>query len=173
MNFRDTLTVEQRKIYRHCLYEATKYFNVQKGYVLHHKDITMRETNLERYIQWLPEDLVVMSKVEHIKLHHTGSKRSEETRKKMSEADKGKTKYTDERLYKQGRTYSENVRSGKTILYWKGRKLSEEHKKHIGEAIKGRKGSQHWLGKHHSEETKQKMRDAWVIRRARRDNKCI
>ena len=49
MNFRDTLTVEQRKIYRHCLYEATKYFNVQKGYVLHHKDITMRETNLERY----------------------------------------------------------------------------------------------------------------------------
>ena len=122
MNFRDTLTVEQRKIYRHCLYEATKYFNVQKGYVLHHKDITMRETNLERYIQWLPEDFVVMSKVEHIKLHHTGSKRSEEARKKMSEADKGKQK---------------------------------------------------WLGKHHTEETKQKMREAWDIRRARRDNKCI
>ena len=35
------------------------------------------------------------------------------------------------------------------------------------------KGNQNWLGKHHSEETKQKMRDAWVIRRVRRDNKCI
>lgn len=50
--------------------------------------------------------------------------------------NKGKTKYTDERLYKQGRTYSENVRSGKTILYWKGRKLSEEHKKHVSEGMK-------------------------------------
>ena len=165
MNFRDTLTVEQRKIYRHCLYEATKYFNVQKGYVLHHKDITMRETNLERYIQWLPEDLVVMSKGEHTKLHHTGSKRSEETRKKMSEADKGNQKWLGKHHTEESKKKMSEAHKNKT--------LSEEHKKHIGEANKGRKGSQHWLGKHHSEETKQKMREAWDIRRARRDNKCI
>ena len=129
MNFRDTLTVEQRKIYRHCLYEATKYFNVQKGYVLHHKDITMRETNLERYIQWLPEDLVVMSKVEHIKLHHTGSKRSEETRKKMSEAHKNKTLSEEHKKH-----ISEANKGRKGSQHWLGKHHSEETKQKMREA---------------------------------------
>ena len=159
MNFRDTLTDEQRKTFRHCLYEATKYFNVPKGSVLHHKDITLKETNLERYIQWLPEDLVVMTKEEHIKLHHTGAKRSEETRKKMSEADKGKQKWL-------GKHHTEEAKQ-KISEAHKGKVLSEEHRKHLSEACMGRK---------HSEETIKKMCEAqklaWAKRKAKEAIQC-
>ena len=134
----DSLTKEQRKIYNHCRHSALKYFNVQKGYVLHHKDDTLMLTNINRYIEWRPEDLVVMSLSEHSKLHNTGLVRSEETREKMSKANKGKH-------------------------------LTEEQKKAISMA---RKGKATFTGKHHSEETKQKMREAWDIRRARGNNKC-
>lgn len=58
-----------------------------------------------------------------------GKKMSEETRRKMSEAHKGK--------------------SGP----WKGKKFSEEHKKKLSENHKG------FTGKHHNEETKQVMRE--------------
>ena len=43
--------------------------------------------------------------------------------------------------------------------------LSEEHKKKICEAHKGKPNN--FTGKHHSEETKQKMREAWVRRKKR------
>ena len=158
----DSLTKEQRKIYNHCRHSALKYFNVQKGYVLHHKDITMRETNLERYIQWLPEDLVVMSLSEHSKLHNTGLVRSEETREKMSKANKGRQPWL-------GKHHSEETKK-KMSKANKGRHLTEEQKKAISRA---RKGKATFAGKHHTEETKQKMREAWNIRRARRNNKCI
>ena len=158
----DSLTKEQRKIYNHCRHSALKYFNVQKGYVLHHKDITMRETNLERYIQWLPEDLVVMSLSEHSKLHNTGLVRSEETREKMSKANKGKQNWL-------GKHHTEETKK-KMSKANKGRHLTEEQKKAISRA---RKGKATFAGKHHSEETKQKMREAWDRRRARGNNKCI
>ena len=158
----DSLTKEQRKIYNHCRHSALKYFNVQKGYVLHHKDITMRETNLERYIQWLPEDLVVMSLSEHSKLHNTGLVRSEETREKMSKANKGRQPWL-------GKHHSEETKK-KMSKANKGRHLTEEQKKAISRA---RKGKATFAGKHHSEETKQKMREAWDRRRARGNNKCI
>ena len=158
----DSLTKEQRKIYNHCRHSALKYFNVQKGYVLHHRDITMRETNLERYIQWLPEDLVVMSLSEHSKLHNTGLVRSEETREKMSKANKGRQPWL-------GKHHSEETKK-KISKSNKGRRLTEEQKKAVSMA---RKGKATFKGKHHSEETKQKMREAWDIRRARGNNKCI
>lgn len=53
---------------------AHLFFGLKKGdgLVLHHKDPTMRYNNPERYKQWNPEDLVVMTRAEHVKLHHTG-----------------------------------------------------------------------------------------------------
>lgn len=39
------------------------------GNVLHHLDVTMKHTNIDRYIQWHPFDLVVISNIEHQKIH--------------------------------------------------------------------------------------------------------
>ena len=158
----DSLTKEQRKIYNHCRHSALKYFNVQKGYVLHHKDDTLMLTDINRYIEWRPEDLVVMTLSEHSKLHNTGLVRSEETREKMSKANKGNQNWL-------GKHHTEETKK-KLSEANKGKHITEETRKKLSEAAKG---NQKWLGKHHSEEAKQKMREAWDIRRARRDNKCI
>ena len=158
----DSLTKEQRKIYNHCRHSALKYFNVQKGYVLHHKDDTLMLTDINRYIEWRPEDLVVMTLSEHSKLHNTGLVRSEETREKMSKAKKGIQPWL-------GKHHSEETKK-KLSKANKGKHLTEEQKKAISMA---RKGKATFTGKHHTEESKQKMRDAWVIRRAKGDNKCI
>lgn len=70
-------------------------------------------------------------------------------------------------------TRANNSQSGR------GRVFSEEHRRRIGEANRRRivtddtkkkiseskVGNQYWLGKSHSEETKQKMREAWKKRR--------
>ena len=52
--------------------KAREYFGIEgeKNLVLHHIDWTLRHNNIERYIEWNPEDLVVMTKSEHRKLHN-------------------------------------------------------------------------------------------------------
>jgi len=82
---------------------------------------------------------------------------SEETRRKISEANKGKAmrKHTEEELIKMSLTH-------------KGKKKTLEHRINLSIAAKKRWGtelgrkqlSEKMKGKHHSEETKQKMRDA-------------
>jgi group I intron endonuclease len=69
---------------------------------------------------------------------------SEATKKKISEAHKGKV-------------VSEETRK-KLSEANKGRVLSEEHRRKIGEANKGE--NNHMYGKHLSEETKRKMRES-------------
>lgn len=63
-----------------------------------------------------------------------GSKASEETRRKMSESHKINP-----------------------VTFWKNKSLSEEHKNHIGLSVKGEKNGM--FGKHHTEETKSKIRE--------------
>lgn len=46
-------------------------FKNHVGMVLHHKDITLKSKDPARYNQWLVEDLMPMSKVEHRRLHMT------------------------------------------------------------------------------------------------------
>lgn len=83
-----------------------------------------------------------------------GMKFSEETRKKISESKKGsipwnkgkKGVYTKEARKKMG------FKKG-SIPWNKGKKLTEEHKKHLKE-------NSGMKGKHHSEETKRKLREA-------------
>lgn len=67
---------------------------------------------------------------------------SEETRKKISESNKGKHGY------------------------WKGKHLSEEHKRRIGEA---ERGNQHMKGKHMSEESRNKMSETAKLSKARKE----
>jgi hypothetical protein len=46
----------------------------------------------------------------------------------------------------------------KTIMTKKGYKFTQEHKDKISKALKGRPGKKYFLGRKHSEETKQKIR---------------
>lgn len=64
------MTTEQKSISRKNHKKAEKELNLQKGYVLHHKDHKLKDTDIERYIEWNVEDLVVMTKSEHIGLHN-------------------------------------------------------------------------------------------------------
>ena len=87
------------------------------------------------------EELIFLTPNEHHRLHNLGKPAwnkgkhlSAETRKKMSEALKGKK------------------------CYIFGKHLSEETRKKISEAQNGE--NNYWFGKHHSEETRKKMSES-------------
>ena len=80
-----------------------------------------------------------------------GNKLSEETRRKMSVIRKGK-KFSEEHR----RKISEAQKGDKNHLY--GKHHTEEAKKKISEALKGDKNP--WYGKHLSDETRRKMSEA-------------
>ena len=85
-------------------------------------------------------ELIFLTKSEHMKLHRLGNKVSAETRKKMSEANKGKhlAEETRKKL-SEAMNGENNPRFGKPA--WnKGKHNSEETRKKIGEARKGN----HW-----------------------------
>lgn len=60
--------------YRKTWKEARKYFGIDgdTSKVMHHKDKTLRHTDLKRYLEWRPEDLVVMDRGEHTRGHCKG-----------------------------------------------------------------------------------------------------
>lgn len=70
-----------RKAWR--IVESKLGWNGHTGYVLHHVDMELKKNNIERYIEWNLEDLQLMKKGEHIKLHHTGLKYSNRTKQLM------------------------------------------------------------------------------------------
>ena len=115
------LTKEQRKISNANHKKAAEFFKLQEGWVLHHIDPEWRHNDIERYILWDPFDLVMMTKRDHYRLHMKGKKRSEETKKKISESQKGK----------------------------KREPFSEEHKRKLSEAKKGNTWNKdRYKGKH-------------------------
>ena len=73
---------------------AYEYFGLTvgntQGLVLHHKDPDLIVKDIDRYNEWRPEDLVVLTREEHAAIHHTGRKRPDWVGKKISEARKGK-----------------------------------------------------------------------------------
>lgn len=109
--------------------------NDGKKYCLHHWDESLRHDNIDRYIQWNLYDLEVMGNGEHCKIHNKGEHNhffgkhhSEESRKKISEAGKG-------RHYKLSEETRRKMSNAK-----KGKSLSDIHKKHLSEA-----GVRYWL----------------------------
>ena len=106
---------------------------------------------LDMYYDRPPEELIFLKSAEHRSLHN----KSEEWKRKLSEAHKGKhlSEETKRKIFEAN----------------KGKHLSEEHKRKISEANKGNHHSEETRkkiseslkgktkGKHHSEETKQKI----------------
>ena len=115
-------------------YEDAKKDNFV-GWCCHHRkgvDIpTEKLIALGIYYDRPAEELIFLTRSEHVALHKKGQQKSEETKKKMSEAKKGK-KHSEEARKKM----SEAAKGNKNML---GKRLSEETKKKMGEAKKGRR----------------------------------
>lgn len=94
MSRKDFLNLDdrQKRTYDRCYVEARDYFNLPEGWVLHHKDTDLQNTDIERYIRWLPEDLVPMTKSDHMRLHANlnNPMNNPESRKKIGLKNKGK-----------------------------------------------------------------------------------
>lgn len=131
-------------------------------------DISMKELiALNMYYDRPPEELIFMTALEHKRLHNKGKPRSEETKKKLSEALKGRKcgPHSDETKKKiseankgKKRTSEQKKKMSEAhkgqIAWNKGKKTrphSEETRKKISEAHKGHS---------HSEETKRKISEA-------------
>lgn len=91
MSNTNNMTPQQYTIHRNNNRLARQYFGIENNLnmVLHHKDENLLYTDIERYIQWNPEDLIVMTTEEHTKLHHTGLKWSDESRAKIQGCKNG------------------------------------------------------------------------------------
>ena len=86
-------------------------------------------------------ELIFLTPREHWRLHKQGRKRSDATRKKLSDTHKG------EKNYNFGKKTSDETKR-KLSESLRGRTFSEETKRKMSEAKKG---------KHHSEETRRKI----------------
>ena len=145
-------------------YEAAKKDNFI-GWECHHRlethnsdgerrtvDITMEELKaLRMYYHRPSSELIFLTSSEHSSLH----KPSDETKKKMSEANKGK--HPSEQTRKK---MSEARKGEKHPLY--GKHLSAETRNKISEARKEKCTGEDnpFYGKHHSEETRKKIGEA-------------
>lgn len=107
-------------------------------------------------------ELIFLTKSEHRKLHCKIKPMSEEVKKQISQTLKGK--YVGEKHPMYGKHFSDETKRKMSEAH-KGRKMSEEaHKKVIGV-------NNPFYGKTHSEETKEKMRQAWVRRKQKQTKK--
>ena len=116
-------------------------------------------------------ELIFLTPLEHIRLHHLGKHRSAETHQKMSEAHKGNN-HSDETRQKMSEAHKGKHHSAETRKKMsealKGRQFSEETRKKLSEARKGKhhseetrlKMSESKKGKQHSEETRKKIGEA-------------
>ena len=98
--------------------------------------------------------LKFVTRAEHARIHMSGKKFSEETRKKISEAHKGKIPWNKSKKCKP--ITEEHAR--KMHEAWKGKHHTEESRRKISEAQKGRPSPR--KGATLSEETRKKMSEA-------------
>ena len=104
----------------------------------------MKKNNIERYIQWNIEDLIPMTRTEHLQLHsklnpsRKGKNLTEEHKKKISESQKGHRNYLPKDFVpwnkgKKGKPASIKTRMKMSVAKL-GKKISAEHKQHIGDS---------------------------------------
>ena len=140
-------------------------------WVLHHKDLSWKTDDIDRYNEWNIDDLLPMTLSAHAVIHHTGKHRSDETRCKMSKALKHR-KFSDESRKRMSEAHKnikvsdetkQKIRDGNL-----GKKVSEETKKKISDTKTGhtvteetrRKMSESHKKHVVSEETRRKMSES-------------
>lgn len=115
---------------------------------LHHIDESMKYNDPERYAEWRPEDLVPMRTEDHIKLHHSGKTHNEAWNAKVSESLKGHSvsEETRKKIGDACRGKSNPKTSDGLKEYFKthrpanyGKPMSDEQKKKVSEAKKGKR----------------------------------
>ena len=133
--------------------------NINEKCVAHHRDDTpeTRKYNAEHYERWGHNEdgtfeygkyVVFMTLSDHIKYHHIGAKRSEETRRRVSEGRKGI--YTD----KMREAYANRDISGANNPMF-GRHHTEESRRKMSENHKGQISA--FKGQHHTEHAKKTL----------------
>ena len=92
-----------------------------------------------------PHQLIFLTEVDHIRLHHKGKPRSEDTKAKISASNKGKhhseearNKMSESKKGKKRKPHSEETKQ-KISASNKGKHPSEESRKKMSEAAKKRK----------------------------------
>ena len=137
------MTKEQQHISRKNNIKARNYFisigeipyDDTKNYHMHHKDESLKHTDIDRYIEWRIEDLIVLNHKEHTSVTFKGKAKSEATKAKMREAQKRLTALNPDRH-----------KDANNPMY--GKKHSEESKAKMRAAAhhKHTKGSEgmHW-----------------------------
>ena len=152
--------INEKAAHKYCKEEISKIKNYAKAiadttqtWVMHHmtetwwnctaKDLIKNECYYHRKAC----ELIFLTRVEHTRMHMKGKTLSDETRRKLSEANKGKKlkPASDERRKKISEAR-------------KGKPFSEEHRRKLSEAHKGRTSPR--KGVTLSEETKKKMSEA-------------
>ena len=121
-------------------------------------DITGRELKaLGMYYDRPADELIFLTRKDHLGLHMKDKSKGEEHKRKISEAKKGRKRspFSEEWRRKisetsKGRKHSEETKrkiSEHNARYWKGKIHSEEYKKRMSESCKGKPSSRkgkHW-----------------------------
>ena len=132
--------------HKYCNDDITKIENYEQAindttqtWHCHHR----LETDLNLSIQELKDrdlyynrpasELIFLTPKEHQRIHHKGAFMSEETRKKMSEAKKGKPSNNKGNHYFHSKETKQKISEAN-----KGRQMSEEQKRKLSNSIKGR-----------------------------------
>ena len=109
----------------------------------HRREMTTSKKNLleiGEYFNRPAEELIFLTPSEHISLHNKGIIPSEETKRKMSEAHKGKM-FNEEHKLKISKAMKYKNKGNKNRL---GKHHSEETKRKMSEAKKGKTLGRHW-----------------------------
>ena len=123
--------------------------------IQNNKEVSYKELKAKGlYYNRPASELIFLTRSEHKKLHYTVHKMSEETKKKISDTNKGKPK-SEETKRKLSETNKQ--RRGSDCSFY-GKKHTEETKQQMSQSHKGKK---------FSEEHKQKLKEAWKRRKER------
>lgn len=130
--------------YEKAVNDDTQVWHLHHRLETHFSDGTLRPKNaqisltelkaLDMYWNRPPEELIFLTKSEHVSLHSKGRKHTEDQKRKIGEGCKGNKS-------RSGQTSSEEIRR-KISEALKGRKHTEEWKRKISEAHKGKKFSE-------------------------------